>query len=161
MEQGTGIEPAFTAWEAVVLPIYEPCGYHGIIPEENGKCNPFLSTDKGPLPSLSSLPPFQQKTSIPLGWMFFGDPERTRLHFPWGKIMVLPPSSRGQAICRRHIAFYFRVRPFFSKKHPSRWDGCFLATRNGLEPSTSSVTGWRANRLHHRAKWWNATNYSR
>ena len=32
---------------------------------------------------------------------------------------------------------------------------CILATRNGLEPSTSSVTGWRANRLHHRAKlWW-------
>ena len=29
----------------------------------------------------------------------------------------------------------------------------FLATRNGLEPSTSSVTGWRANRLHHRAKY--------
>ena len=25
VEQGTGIEPAFTAWEAVVLPIYEPC----------------------------------------------------------------------------------------------------------------------------------------
>ena len=31
-------------------------------------------------------------------------------------------------------------------------DGVFyLATPNGLEPSTSSVTGWRANRLHHRA----------
>ncbi len=29
----------------------------------------------------------------------------------------------------------------------------FLATRNGLEPSTSSVTGWRANRLHHRARY--------
>ena len=27
-----------------------------------------------------------------------------------------------------------------------------MATRNGLEPSTSSVTGWCANRLHHRAK---------
>ena len=27
----------------------------------------------------------------------------------------------------------------------------YLATPNGLEPSTSSVTGWRANRLHHRA----------
>ena len=27
----------------------------------------------------------------------------------------------------------------------------FLATSNGLEPSTSSVTGWRANRLHHEA----------
>ena len=31
-------------------------------------------------------------------------------------------------------------------------DGFFMATRNGLEPSTSSVTGWRANRLHHRAR---------
>ena len=31
MEQGTGVEPAFTAWEAVVLPIYEPCGIIGII----------------------------------------------------------------------------------------------------------------------------------
>ena len=32
LEQGTGIEPAFTAWEAVVLPIYEPCilGYCSI-----------------------------------------------------------------------------------------------------------------------------------
>ena len=28
-----------------------------------------------------------------------------------------------------------------------------MATRNGLEPSTSSVTGWRANRLHHRARY--------
>ena len=28
----------------------------------------------------------------------------------------------------------------------------FMATPNGLEPSTSSVTGWRANRLHHRAR---------
>ena len=28
---------------------------------------------------------------------------------------------------------------------------CVMATPNGLEPSTSSVTGWRANRLHHRA----------
>ena len=30
LEQGTGIEPAFTAWEAVVLPIYEPCE-HGVL----------------------------------------------------------------------------------------------------------------------------------
>ena len=30
-------------------------------------------------------------------------------------------------------------------------DALKMATRNGLEPSTSSVTGWRANRLHHRA----------
>lgn len=25
MEQDTGVEPAFTAWEAVVLPMYESC----------------------------------------------------------------------------------------------------------------------------------------
>ncbi len=36
-------------------------------------------------------------------------------------------------------------------KNTIRMDGVFLATPNGLEPSTSSVTGWRANRLHHRA----------
>ena len=31
-------------------------------------------------------------------------------------------------------------------------DALKMATRNGLEPSTSSVTGWRANRLLHRAR---------
>ena len=43
MEQGTGIEPAFTAWEAVVLPIYEPCVGEGIIAKGYGKSNHFLS----------------------------------------------------------------------------------------------------------------------
>ena len=43
MEQGTGIEPAFTAWEAVVLPIYEPCIGKSIIADPEGKSNPFLS----------------------------------------------------------------------------------------------------------------------
>ena len=42
MEQGTGIEPAFTAWEAVVLPIYEPC-VKVIIAESFGKFKFFLS----------------------------------------------------------------------------------------------------------------------
>ena len=36
-----------------------------------------------------------------------------------------------------------------------------MATRNGLEPSTSSVTGWRANRLHHRAKLGGGNNRAR
>ena len=37
----------------------------------------------------------------------------------------------------------------------------YMATRNGLEPSTSSVTGWRANRLHHRAKYGGGNNRAR
>ncbi len=37
-------------------------------------------------------------------------------------------------------------------RYPKQDNGFLLATRNGLEPSTSSVTGWRANRLHHRAR---------
>ena len=36
-----------------------------------------------------------------------------------------------------------------------------MATPNGLEPSTSSVTGWRANRLHHRAKFCGGNNRAR
>ena len=38
---------------------------------------------------------------------------------------------------------------------------CFMATPNGLEPSTSSVTGWRANRLHHRAIFYGGNNRAR
>ncbi len=43
LEQDTGVEPAFTAWEAVVLPIYESCGCEGIITKLPGKFNTFLS----------------------------------------------------------------------------------------------------------------------
>ena len=43
----------------------------------------------------------------------------------------------------------------WQKEKPPDWVVfLFMATSNGLEPSTSSVTGWRANRLHHEAMWW-------
>ena len=46
MEQDTGVEPAFTAWEAVVLPIYESCMDKGIIAKGHGNFNHFLSKDQ-------------------------------------------------------------------------------------------------------------------
>ncbi len=45
LEQDTGVEPAFTAWEAVVLPIYESCMVV-IIADREGKFNCFLSQPK-------------------------------------------------------------------------------------------------------------------
>ncbi len=45
MEQGTGVEPAFTAWEAVVLPIYEPCRSVVIIAKATQEFKTYLSTD--------------------------------------------------------------------------------------------------------------------
>ena len=48
MEQGTGIEPAFTAWEAVVLPIYEPCVAR-IIANPLDFCKGILSQRVNPL----------------------------------------------------------------------------------------------------------------
>ena len=55
---------------------------------------------------------------------------------------------------QRHADFQSAALPTELQRHiveSSRSPRCVMATPNGLEPSTSSVTGWRANRLHHRA----------
>ena len=58
---------------------------------------------------------------------------------------------------QRHVDFQSTALPTELQRHileQSRNSAPNLATPNGLEPSTSSVTGWRANRLHHRAIFW-------
>ena len=47
-----------------------------------------------------------------------------------------------------------RHRDFQSLALPTELPRQSLATRKGLEPSTSSVTGWRTNHLYYRATWW-------
>ena len=54
------------------------------------------------------------------------------------------------------LLYLLSYRGMLSKINLLKTRSCVinLATSNGLEPSTSSVTGWRANRLHHEAMWW-------
>ena len=60
LEQDTGVEPAFTAWEAVVLPIYESCKSEAIIAKQDGKSNHFLSME-------SAFPSTSEGTRIHFG----------------------------------------------------------------------------------------------
>ena len=77
---------------------------------------------------------------------------------------ALPDELRPQIWClrsesnQRHADFQSAALPTELQRHMRKGTSSFaqicdfMATPNGLEPSTSSVTGWRANRLHHRAK---------
>ena len=66
---------------------------------------------------------------------------------------------------QRHADFQSAALPTELQRHVVQSNRSaqmrFMATRNGLEPSTSSVTGWRANRLHHRAKLCGGNNRAR
>ena len=91
-----------------------------------------------------------------------GDEARTRyLHL--GKV-ALYRMSYTRIWClrsesnQRHEDFQSSALPTELQRHVVQKKFCTdafikMATRNGLEPSTSSVTGWRANRLHHRARY--------
>ena len=90
------------------------------------------------------------------------DEARTRyLHL--GKVALYQMSYIRTCWClrsesnQRHVDFQSTALPTELQRHIEQSirsaQMLYLATRNGLEPSTSSVTGWRANRLHHRAKY--------
>ena len=105
-----------------------------------------------------------------LSFVGAGDEARTRyLHL--GKVALYRMSytrilipTEPESWClrsesnQRHADFQSAALPTELQRHivesQSSPQMLYLATRNGLEPSTSSVTGWRANRLHHRAKFW-------
>ena len=89
-----------------------------------------------------------------------GDEARTRyLHL--GKVALYRMSYTRiwclrSELNQRHADFQSAALPTELQRHTlcraEALHRCVMATPNGLEPSTSSVTGWRANRLHHRAK---------
>ena len=89
-----------------------------------------------------------------------GDEARTRyLHL--GKVALYRMSYTRIMWClrselnQRHADFQSAALPTELQRHieaRSLSPQYIMATRNRLELSTSSVTGWRANRLHHRAR---------
>ena len=90
-----------------------------------------------------------------------GDEARTRyLHL--GKVALYRMSYTRIMWClrselnQRHADFQSAALPTELQRHIEARllsPQYIMATRNRLELSTSSVTGWRANRLHHRARY--------
>ena len=70
----------------------------------------------------------------------------------------IEPTTRGFSVL---CSTYWATEAYEEEILPQCTKMLDMATRNGLEPSTSSVTGWRANRLHHRAKFGGGNNRAR
>ena len=121
LEQDTGVEPAFTAWEAVVLPIYESCICEGIIAEGCGKSNHFLS--KRDWGNCVFYKNFEVRRKG-LGAKYLTDGE---IFVRCGWVPTQP------ANVHRTFAFRWFESPEESKKQIPEWVSAFLVRRKGLE----------------------------
>ena len=78
----------------------------------------------------------------------------TRIWFPIGNRGASGRNRTNDTRIFSPLLYLLSYRGILSRKSAQiRKMRYKMATRNGLEPSTSSVTGWRANRLHHRARY--------
>ena len=123
LQQVTGIEPAHSAWEADVLPLYYTCKKERRHPDSNRGIGVL------------------QTRALPLGYvaLYGADDEARTRYLNLGKVALYQMSYIRILWClraesnHRHGDFQSPALPTELQRH--------MAIRNGIEPSTSSVTG--------------------